>query len=177
MWPSPPNVGEWTVRYQALAGTELDARWNVGETTTEALVHALTADLGISLDAMMAHVAHRCRDVRFYEHAWTAARARTVPQAIVTVNPDMFSRFVVPNYGLDVVFEQIVTSWEERTLDKARLCQTALERLGGDDPSEALLVDNVEANVDAWRSLGGLGYVFRGDELFAHDWLTLSGDA
>jgi FMN phosphatase YigB (HAD superfamily) len=177
MWPSPPNVREWTARYQALAGTEPDAAWSLGEITTEDLVSALTADLGISLDVMMAHVEHCCRNVRFYEHVWTAVRARTVPQAIVTVNADAFSRFVVPNYGLDSVFEQIVTSWEERTLDKGRLCEAALERLGGHDPSEALLIDNVEANVDAWRFLGGQGYLFRGDERFARDWLTLSDDA
>jgi FMN phosphatase YigB (HAD superfamily) len=105
--------------------------------------------------------------VQFFEHAWAAARARSLPQAIVTVNSDVFSRFVVPNYALDSAFDAIVTSWEEGTMDKARLCEIALERLGGADPSEALLIDNIEANVDAWRALGGQAYLFTGDNEFA----------
>ena len=67
-----------------------------------------------------------------------------------------------------------MTSWEEHTLDKARLCEIALERLGGDDPYEALLVDNIEANVDAWRSLGGQAYLFSSDDEFARDWPSLA---
>jgi FMN phosphatase YigB (HAD superfamily) len=169
MWPSPPDAPQWTARYQALADTELDDRWNLGEITTEALATALTADLDITLDGVMKHIEARCRDVQFYEHAWSAARARALPQAIVTVNSDGFSCFVVPNYGLDTVFDEIVTSWESHTLDKAGLCVIALERLGGHDPAEALLIDNIEANVEAWRALGGQGYWFRGDERFALD--------
>ena len=90
--------------------------------------------------------------IRFFEHAWAKARSHEMPQAIVTVNPDLFTRFVVPNYALDTVFDTIVTSWQEGTEDKARLCEIALERLGGSDPAEALLIDNIEANVDAWRA-------------------------
>ena len=35
------------------------------------------------------------------------------------------------------------------------------------DPAEALLIDNIEANVDAWRARGGPAYLFVGDEEFA----------
>ena len=116
----------------------------------------------------------RCRDVSFFEHAWATARARNLPQAIVTLNADVFSRFVIPNYGLDEIFDVIVTSWEERTRDKARLCDIALQRLGGSDPAEALLIDNIEANVEAWRARGGQAYWFRGDEEFAKsEWCTV----
>ena len=52
-------------------------------------------------------------------------------------------------------------------MDKARLCEIALERIGGDDPAEALLIDNVEANVDAWRALGGQAHWFRSDAEFS----------
>jgi beta-phosphoglucomutase-like phosphatase (HAD superfamily) len=127
----------------------------------------LAAELGIAADAAMAHIQARCRDVRFFEHAWAAARARTRPQAIVTLNPDLFTRFVSPTYRLDSVFDVIVTSWQEHTRYKASLCEIALERLGGEDPSEALLIDNIDANVDAWRARGGQAYWFRGDEEFA----------
>jgi len=91
---------------------------------------------------------------------------RHLPQAIVTLNPDLLSDIIVPHYALDTVFDTIVTSWEERSLDKAQLCRIALERLGGHDPAHALLIDNIEANVDAWRSVGGQAYLFRGDDAF-----------
>ena len=109
----------------------------------------------------------RCGHVRFFETAWATAKKRALPQAIVPVNSDVFSRFVVPNYSLDSTFDVIVTSWEEHTMDKARLCEIALERLGGHDPAQALLIDNIEANVDAWRALGGQAYLFTTDEAFA----------
>ena len=120
--------------------------------TTEQLAAMLAAELGIAAGAVMSHIESRCRDLRIFEHAWAAARARALPQAIVTLNPDVFTRFVSPNYQLDSVFDAIVTSWQEHTRDKASLCEIALERLGGKDPSEALLIDNIEANVDAWRA-------------------------
>jgi FMN phosphatase YigB (HAD superfamily) len=169
MWPSPPGVPGWTARYQALPDTDLDVRWNTGALTTEALAAAFAADLDTSPELLMAHIEARCHDVQFHEHAMATARARTRRQAIVTVNSDGFSRFVVPNYALGSTFDTIVTSWEARTLDKARLCEIALERLGGTDPAEALLIDNTEAHVESWRARGGQGYWFRGDEQFARD--------
>ena len=167
MWPSPAGVPGWTEWYQALGDGELGARWELGELSTDDLAVTLAAEFAITADAAMAHMQSCCREVQFFEHAWAAARARSRPQAIVTLNSDVFSRFVVPNYQLDSVFDIIVTSWEERTRDKAELCQIALERLGGRDPSEALLIDNIEANVDAWRARGGQAYWFVGDETFA----------
>jgi FMN phosphatase YigB (HAD superfamily) len=169
MWPSPDGVPGWTDRYRRLADSDLDGRWNLGEITTDELLAVFAAELGCAPELLVAHTAARCRDVRFFEHAWTAAQARAFPQAIVTVNADLFSNLVVPNYDLGSVFDAIVTSWEEHTLDKARLCEIALRRLGGADPGEALLIDNIEANVDAWRARDGQAYLFRSDEDFARD--------
>jgi FMN phosphatase YigB (HAD superfamily) len=167
MWPSPDGIPGWTARYRALPDSDLDTRWNVGEATSEDLASEFAADLGCAPDALVAHMEQRCADVRFFESAWGAAQAHVLPQAIVTVNSDVFSRFVVPNYALDSVFDVIVASWEARTMDKARLCEIALERLGGQDPAEALLIDNIEEHVEAWRARGGQAYLFTGDEAFA----------
>jgi FMN phosphatase YigB (HAD superfamily) len=169
MWPCPDGVAAWTDWYLALTSGETGARWELGEMTTEELAAILAAELGIAAGSVIAHIQSRCGDLRFFEHAWAAARARTLPQAIVTLNPDVFTRFVSPNYQLESVFDVIVTSWEEQTRDKARLCEIALERLGGSDRATALLIDNIEANVDAWRALGGQAYWFRSDEEFGRD--------
>jgi FMN phosphatase YigB (HAD superfamily) len=171
MWPSPEHIPGWTARFEALIDTELDERWLRGDTTTEEVAAIFASDLGTTTEVLIAHIERLCADVHFYEHAWAAARARQLPQAIVTLNPDLFSDLIVPNYALDSVFDEIVTSWQERTLDKARLCAIALERLGGHDPGDALLIDNVDENVEAWRSLGGRAYLFRGDHEFHNDGL------
>jgi hypothetical protein len=97
-----------------------------------------------------------------------AVRPCALPQAIVTINPDMFSDCVIPNYQLDKMFETIVTSWEEGTLDKSDLCDIALARLDGvAERSAALLVDNRIENVERWRARGGVAYHFTGDAAFA----------
>jgi FMN phosphatase YigB (HAD superfamily) len=162
-------VADWTECYRALASGEVGTRWELGEMTTEQVAAMLAAELGITVSAVTAHIQSRCRDLQFFEHAWGAARSRALPQAIVTLNPDLFTRFVVPNYALDSVFDVIVTSWQEHTRDKVRLCEIAVERLGGKEPAEALLIDNIEANVDAWRARGGQAYWFRSDTGFARD--------
>jgi hypothetical protein len=173
MWPCPPGVPGWTGRYAALADTEIDDRWNLGEITTEELMTLFATDIGSDPEILIAHCVERCRDVRFFDHAWAMAQAHSLPQAIVTVNPDLFTRFVVPNYPLESAFDVIVTSWESRTLDKAELCAIALTRLGGNDPAEGLLIDNVEANVEAWRARGGQGYLHLDDARFARDFPLL----
>jgi hypothetical protein len=84
-----------------------------------------------------------------------------------TLNPDLFSDLIVPQYRLDAVFRVIVASWKERTLDKGAMCRTALKRLGGGiEPVESLLIDNKAHNVEAWATHGGTGYLYRGEDAF-----------
>jgi hypothetical protein len=44
MWPSPDMVPGWTARYAALADTDLDDRWNLGEITTDELCVVFSAE-------------------------------------------------------------------------------------------------------------------------------------
>jgi phosphoglycolate phosphatase-like HAD superfamily hydrolase len=166
MWACPEGVPDWRDSWHALVD-DLAGPWNRGELTFEEFAMRLAADVGMGFDDACAHMRRCCRAIRFFDHAWAKARSHDMPQAIVTVNPDLFTRFIVPNYDLDTVFDTIVTSWQEGTEDKARLCEIALHRLGGADPAEALLIDNIEANVDAWRARGGQAYLFVGDDEFA----------
>ena len=167
MWPCPEGFPSWTDAYRALGAGDLGSRWNRGELTFEEFAARLAGDVGMGFDDACAHMKRCCESVRFFEHPWATARAHLMPQAIVTINPDLFTRFVVPNFALDSVFDTIVTSWQEGTEDKAELCEIARRRLGGSDPAEALLIDNIEANVEAWRARGGQAYLFAGDDEFA----------
>jgi hypothetical protein len=122
----------------------------------------------MSGDAVLAHLEACFRDLTFDPRTWEIARAREHRQAIVTVNPVEF-RDIVGTYALDRVFDVIVVSGEEHTDDKADLCDLALERMGISERARILLVDNIEANVVSWRSRGGLGYWYRGDQIFADE--------
>jgi len=101
---------------------------------------------------------------------WRVATERRLPQALVTVNPDLFADFVVPAHGLEDVFDVIVVSFEELTDHKPALCDIALDRLGFTGPrSDALLVDNRRDLVEAWRNVGGAGYWFQDDQKLEAD--------
>jgi len=177
MWPCPEGFPSWTDSYRALGASDLGSRWNRGELTFEEFATRLAGEVGMGFDDACAHMKRCCESVRFFEHAWETARAHLMPQAIVTINPDLFTRFVAPNYGLDSVFDTIVTSWQEGTEDKAELCEIARRRLGGSDPGEALLIDNIEANVEAWRARGAQAYLFVGDDEFARSGLLAPEDS
>ena len=161
---------DWSRVWIEAARGDLQEPWMLGEVTYEDIASRVATLLDTSLSETMAHIRHCCHGVRFFDAAIGAARRCSLPQAIVTVNPDVFTRFVVPHYQLDAMFPVIVTSWQEHTLDKADLCARAVERLEHRiEPGEALLIDNIEANVRAWEESGGLGYVFVGDAQFAVD--------
>jgi len=177
MRPCPDDFPSWTDSYRALGAGDLGSRWNRGDVTFEEFAAQLATDVGIGFDDACAHMKSCCEAIQFFEHSWATARAHLMPQAIVTINPDLFTRFVAPNFGLDSVFDAIVTSWQERTEDKAELCEIALRRLGGGDPAEALLIDNIEANVEAWRARGGQAYLFVSDDEFARAGLLAAEDS
>jgi FMN phosphatase YigB (HAD superfamily) len=167
LWVSPPGVSGWTDCYRTIVSGDFGARWNSGAATTDELATEMAARLGMLEKTVRAHINRCCERIRFFDHAWTVAREHPFPQAIVTVNPDLFRARIVSKYGLTDVFDAIVISAEEGTESKVALCEIATERLGCGDPATALLLDNIEANVDAWRSRGGAAYWFRGDDEFA----------
>jgi beta-phosphoglucomutase-like phosphatase (HAD superfamily) len=180
LWTCPRGVPDWSETYRTLAGGAFGTRWNCGTAGFDELVAEMSARLGMVPEAVLAHARRCCAELRFLEHAWTAASERALPQAIVTVNPDLFRDLIVPHYQLDGIFDVIVVSAEEGTDDKTDLCTIAATQLGCHDPSQALLIDNIEANVDGWRSRGGAAYWFRGDDVFASQlrgggWNALAG--
>jgi FMN phosphatase YigB (HAD superfamily) len=167
LWTCPSGVPGWRDCYRELTTGELGRRWNCGSARFDELAREMSSRLGMSTAAVIAHAQSCSADIRFFEHAWAAARSRALPQALVTVNPHEFRDWIVPNYRLSDHFDAIVVSAEQGCESKADLCDAAVKLLGCDDRSAALLLDNIEANVDEWRSRGGSAYWFRGDEEFS----------
>lgn len=170
MAQAPPGVPQWTEVWARVAGDELADRWNRGEVALAEVVAAVSALLPMDEEAVRSHVRWCCSNLRLFELPLRLVRRSRLPQALVTVNPDGFSDLVLPHYGLRGIFGTIVTSWEERTLDKAELAEVARRRLGADIPrAEALLIDNKPECVEAWRRRGGRAYLFRGERQLERD--------
>jgi hypothetical protein len=141
--------------------------WDVGRLHEGDVFAALAERTGMPVDAVERHADDCCRSIVYNRVAWRVATEHRMPQALVTVNPDLFVSRVVPAHGLAGIFEVIVVSSVEGTADKVRLCGKALDRLGFDgDRREALLIDNREDLVEAWRSSGGSAYCYRDDATF-----------
>jgi len=167
IWGSGP---EWMEIYETFDEDGPGASWSLGEIDTCTFAETIAARLHRSADSVVAHMTDCCNRIQFFDKTYTFFKSKHLPQAIVTVNPDLFSDVIVPLCGFHDDCEVIVTSWEERSDDKRILNKLAIERLGLDiDNKSALLIDNKRSNIDAWISVGGSGYHYAGDEAFAVD--------
>lgn len=173
MHRAPAEHPRWRAAWLDVMFDQADG-WNVGAVGMAEMFEHLAARAGMTTAEVEAHARSCCESLAINETAWRVASERRLPQALVTVNPDLFADFVVPVHGLESMFDVIVMSFAEGTDDKADLCDIALERLGFDGPrSDALLIDNRPDLVEAWTSRGGAGYVFQHDEQFRLDLPTL----
>jgi hypothetical protein len=172
-WMLAPLAGApgWPEAYRrVLDGGDLADRWNMGLATAAQVADELGGEIGVSGKAVLEHMRACCRNVSLFPDVMALVAKIAAPQAIVTINPDIFSEMVVPAYDLRARFTTIVTSWEERTLIKADLCEIAMSRLPGAIDREAcVLIDNRLDNVAEWKARGGAAWLFEGcDGLAEH---------
>lgn len=171
----PDGFPMWEKAWSAVMADMADD-WNVGLVHAAEVFDALAHRTGMTPQAVEAHARLCCQRLDVNATAWRVASERRMPQAIVTVNPDLFADYIVGSYGLGAIFDEIVMSFAEGTADKSALCSRALDRLGfRGDRSKALLIDNRRDLVEAWTAAGGAGYWFHGDEAFEHDLPAILG--
>jgi hypothetical protein len=106
---------------------ELADNWNVGAIRAPDVFAALADRTGMTLQAVEDHAGDCCARIVFNPTAWRVACERRRPQALVTVNPDLLDEYVLPAYPLAEVFDVIVVSHTENTVDKSALCLVALD--------------------------------------------------
>jgi hypothetical protein len=165
LWRSSP---EWMDVYRSF-DDGLGAAWSLGDLDTRGFVTELARRMPLSEAEILAHLT-RTDLFDFFPFTYAFFRACHRPQAIVTVNPTLFSETIVPGCAFEEVTDTIVVSGEENTIDKGELCQRALERMKPSyDPSRALLIDNKKPNLDAWAERGGIGYLYTTDSAFKRD--------
>ena len=171
----PAEFPDWSNAWNQVMETCADD-WNVGRATERDVFAEMSRRTGLSIDFVERHADACCRSITFHPFTWRVATERRRPQALVTVNPDLFVERVARRYGLAAHFDTVVVSCTEGTDDKTTLCELALDRLGlGGGRSEALLIDNRRDLAEAWQRSGGAAYVYRGDEAFEADLPTLLG--
>jgi len=166
-WMLAPMAGQpaWPDLYLARCGEgELGSLWNRGLKTAREVAAALGAELGVDGALVFEHMQACSRQVRLYPRVAAFVDALAIPQAIVTVNCDIFSDVVVPALDLASRFSPVVASWEAGIEDKADLCDLAMAKLGLSDRADCLLIDNRADNVASWRARGGSAYRFVGEQ-------------
>lgn len=167
---APLGCPDWPNAWTEVMRQHAD-RWNKGMIDEGFIFDALSARTGMDVASIERHANECCQSIRYHRAAWRAATERRVPQALVSVNPDLFVDRVVRVHDLARQFDAIVVSCEEGTDDKTRLCEIALDRLGFEGPRrDAMLIDNRSDLVEAWIHSGGSAYLYRGDSSFESDW-------
>ena len=160
---------EWMEVYRSFDAPDgLGNAWSLGDLDTREVAVKLAERMTLSEVEIVAHLS-RSDVFEFFPFTYAFFKARHLPQAIVTVNPAQF-RTLALDLGFDDVTDAIVISAEERTIDKSVLCEIALGRMPIDCTNDrALLIDNKQANIDAWVRRGGIGYWFTADDAFRRD--------
>jgi hypothetical protein len=173
MQVAPIGCPEWPDAWRAvLSDTSFVDAWHEGRVSCDDFVGRMCARTNLGADVVVLHIAQLCSQIVFFPAVMAAVRsARSrVPQICATVNSDLFSRFVVPTYDLDRVFDAIITSWEEGCCSKVTLAVLGLERLRVSiNLTETLLIDNRVDNIDEFVDAGGIGYLFTGEDNFVRD--------
>jgi hypothetical protein len=146
------------------AKSDLADRWNIGAATLDEVASSFAARLGVDAVRVRRHMEDCCKRVSFFPRVRALSERCKLPQAIVTVNCDVFSTIAAPHYRLQDRYDPIITSWQSRTLDKAELCDLAMARWGSSfSREECLLIDNRLDCVEAWRKRGGGAYHFQNE--------------
>jgi hypothetical protein len=167
-WMQAPMDGapSWPDLYREFSAKgDLADRWNIGAATLDDVASAFAVRLGVDAARVRGHMQDCCRKVSFFPLIRELSDRCELPQAIVTINPDIFSTIIVPTYGLRDRYDPIVTSSQSHTLDKGDLCDIALERWNGRYArAECLLIDNKMECVTGWQDRGGSAYHFRNEK-------------
>jgi len=166
LWRISP---EWMAVYKSFDDDSgIGAAWNLGILDLSEVVVKLSRRMSLSEAEIHKHLS-RTDLFQFFPFTYAFFRARHLPQAIVTVNPAAF-REMAEKLAFDEICDTIVVSGEEKNIDKGVLCEIALRRMTRACANEnALLIDNKQANLDAWAARGGPGYLYTTDRVFERD--------
>jgi epoxide hydrolase-like predicted phosphatase len=139
-------------------------------------ISATATDAGMRFDAgeLFGGMANDSFDRTVVIDAVRATRSRGIRTAVVTNNVREYGKTWRSMIPVDELFDTIVDSCELGVRKpNPTIYQIALERLGVEDPSRAVFLDDFEGNVVAARNLGLHGIVVTPDPRPALDELAV----
>ena len=149
--------------------------WATGLLSSQDVANYLSSKTGLAPDIILSALYEGCAQITFNEAVWNFAQQQEQlgrKTALVTVNFDVFNEVVVPNCGLDTVFDAIVNSSDYGTGDKEKLWSVAFDMLGEEyGYSNSLLIEDSADQVRRFRNLGGIAHRYTDDAAFGR-WLS-----
>jgi len=103
-WMLSPMEGvpRWADAWRGVLDRDgLADRWNIGRVTSADVADAVARALQVSPHRVLAHMQECSRHITFHDVVLGLVAKLALPQAIVTVNPDLFTQVVVPTYRLE----------------------------------------------------------------------------
>lgn len=92
---NPDGCAAWESAWLAVMDDLADG-WNIGAVTAEEVYAELTARTGMTEREVARHAHECCARIELHPTAWRVANEHRLPQALVTVNPDLFVEHVTP---------------------------------------------------------------------------------
>ena len=123
IWSSGP---EWMEVYETFDYDGIGAQWCLGEIDTPQFPEVLSESMNWSAESIAAHMNKCCERIQFFDQTSEFFKSRHLPQAIVTVNPGIFSDVIVPICDFQSDCEKL----RDRTLNPKALNNASNDSLG-----------------------------------------------
>ena len=150
--------------------------WMSGELTSKDICKYLSENLPFSSDDIYSALCLGCSDLVMNQEVYSFAEAMANSDkrtAFVTINTDIFSKIVVPQNGLDSLFDIIVNSVDRHERDKTKLLQYAMNLSGSNITyGTSLLIDD-SSIVEWFEKQGGYFHKYTNDNSFV-EWMKVN---
>jgi hypothetical protein len=86
---APAAYPDWSNAWADVMDTYGDD-FDLGRVSERDVLLAMSARTGLSFEVVERHADACCRTIKFHPFIWRVVTERRLPQALVTVNPDLF---------------------------------------------------------------------------------------
>ncbi|MBD3280512.1 HAD hydrolase-like protein [Candidatus Dojkabacteria bacterium] len=149
------------------AEPKLLKRWMRNELTSKELNKRFADETGISSEVLQESYEKSATLHEYDDRVLKLARDlrnQGVLTAMVTDNVDTFTTITAPAHDLEKYFGVLVNSADHGVLKHdGGLYDIAMEKVGHEDYSTALMIDDTKKNIESFQSRGGIGYLYDKD--------------
>ena len=167
----PPNCPDWVDLFQNHVFSEdspVFDQWMEGTISAEDVAAMMAPITRLTGNEVLEHMRKGMRNLSQNDavrRLAITAKEMGKRTALVTGNIDLFDSVVVPDLGLESLFDVIVNSSRSGELRKLHLWDEAFKMVGGDTTYEtSLLIEDSSKSVNMFREQGGFGHHYRDDQ-------------